>query len=96
MKKIGRRTREEAIEVLLRCADDRVGARGLLTTISDIASGRVNDLADAAWVAVQPHVSYYELPFGAARYLEAATLLRGDDEREPWSPGDAVYLRGVS
>ena len=26
------------------------------------------------------------------QWLEAAALLRGDDDHDPWSPGDPVYL----
>lgn len=28
----------------------------------------------------------------SAAWLEAAALLRGDDDHDPWSPGDPVYL----
>lgn len=28
----------------------------------------------------------------AMAWLEAAALLRGDDQHEPWSPGHPVYL----
>lgn len=88
--RISKRVREEAIEACLCCADDRM--HGLMSLTSDHAVGAPDDLADAAWCAVQPLVDYHETPTGSARYLEAAALLRGDDEHKPWSPGDPVYL----
>ena len=93
MKRISKRVREEAICALSCCANDRLG--GLLTTTECVLADRANVLADAAWDAARRFVSYHEMDNGAARYLEAAAILRGDDEHEPWSPGDPTYLRGA-
>lgn len=77
---------------LLCCADDR--AHGLITTTERVAGADdVDRLASAAWAEATSFVDYQELPYNSACYLEAAALLRGDDEHDPWIPGDPVYLR---
>ncbi len=82
MRRISKATREEAIEQCLLRADYwRCGSE--LPASSGVYGSRLADLAVAETRAARGW---------ADAYLEAAALLRGDDEHEPWSPGDATYL----
>ena len=95
--RISRRVREEAIDGCEMIASDRAagidafkcgefGGDGL-SSVDDA----VVDLASSAYFEVRRAAT--EMLTGNA-WAEAAALLRGDDEHEPWSPGDPVYLRG--
>ena len=81
--------REEAIEVLLCCADWRITHHGGAT--DDIAAGIVDDVASEAWLAAFSVVGGAEIITpggpggGSVTYLEAAALLR-----DGWCPGDPV------
>lgn len=82
--RISKRVREEAIEDCL-CRADHWIAYAFVTR-----APIVTQLATAAYDAVPNPISGgFDVP-----WLEAAALLRGDDEHEPWSPGDAVCLLG--
>lgn len=83
MKRISKRVRAEAIEALLLEADTDGAARAS----SPLARALVDLALDAVW-----HATAYRLSL-PADCLEAAALLRGDEEHMPWSPGDPVYLR---
>ena len=87
--RISKKQREEAIEeCLLRADHFEVGKR---TAPSDFFLSSIyhSGLAGDAAYAVAGLV-----PLTVADcYLEAAALLRGDDDHEPWSPGDPIYLR---
>lgn len=89
MRRISKATREEAIEQCLLRADYwRCGSE--LPASSGVYGSR---LADLAVHAVGESNCESELGEWVPNvYLEAAALLRGDDEHEPWSPGDATYL----
>lgn len=90
MSRISRKVREEAIkECLLR--SDYWAHFG----DNDEPTGPIyeSSLADDAVEAVRDaDETIFDNVFS---YLEAAALLRGDDEHEPWSPGDPVYLLGA-
>lgn len=92
MKKIGQRTREEAIEACLLIADTHFVLGDYFDhDLDPEASEHVDDLMAAAIAAMPPvFEDVWDL------YLEAAALLRGDEEHEPWSPGHPVYLRRAS
>lgn len=81
--KISKRTREEAIEVCLLTADGDAEDFGASSAAESLAACVVGEV----WNVTRHRLSVDE------DYLEAAALLRGDDEHLPWSPGDAVYLR---
>lgn len=89
MARISKRVREEAIEALLVCADDR-HMGGDLTTYDILGRGsRTHHVADRAWSATGGRD--LDRPWSGrdpqTRYLEAAALLR-----DGWSPGDPVHL----
>ena len=91
MTRISKKTREEAIEACLAFADVRICST---YDGEDYPTG-------LAWYAgvsatVRPDAGGPVHDECAWQWLEAAALLRGDDEHEPWSPGDPVYLRGAS
>ena len=84
MTRISRKVREEAIEACMEDAD------GLLSDgHRSIESPAASALIDELFVAMPALLGLADI------YLEAAALLRGDDEHYPWEPGHAVYLRGA-
>jgi hypothetical protein len=85
VRRISKKTREEAIEVLLCCADDRI--KGKRTTTSDIGDGPSEWIASDAWTEAWTSTDY--VTNSEFVYLEAAALLR-----DGWSPGDPVVRRG--
>jgi hypothetical protein len=87
--RISAKVRAEAIEACLALADVRI--RDTYLDDEDYPTG----LARAAWemaAIARPDAGEPVADECAWVWLEAAALLRGDDEHHPWSPGDPVYL----
>lgn len=89
--RVAKSVRDEAIEALLSCADDRIGSGRDYGVIScDLLGGDTDRLADAAYAAVA-EAPWKSSPTMVTEYLEAAALLR-----DGWCPGDpVVLLRGA-
>ena len=90
VKRISKKTREEAIELCLCRADEWLG------DLNERDPWHVPQ--GLAWEAFSAIAS---IPLGegeartetAIAWLEAAALLHGDDEHLSWEPGHEVYLR---
>jgi hypothetical protein len=87
VKKISKATREAALEECITMSDDR--------RMGGMERDTAGPLAWAAWTAADGAKRMGDQSIFdecADLWLEAAALLRGDDEHEPWSPGSPVYL----
>lgn len=94
MARISKKVREEAILVAAVRASDRPddprATHGTRCDDLDVArTGPAGMLAWRAFSAADDAIGNGEQD----AWLEAAALLRGDDEHEPWSPGDPVTLK---
>lgn len=86
--KISKRARAEAIEACLCRADQWIA-----NSLEDHRTiGKVSGAAHGAIVRAE-HESAYVEGNNDVVWLEAAAILRGDDDHEPWNPGDTVYIR---
>jgi hypothetical protein len=92
MPRISKATREDAIVACFVLAD----MHDHFCETFDVAdTNDAETLADAAWCALyalRPSLADDDADGAIAIWLEAAALLRGDDEHEPWSPGHETYL----
>lgn len=89
--KISAKTRAAAIHCLEQCASDRIGKAHRVhreTCTFDVENGDAEYLACEAWIAVDKIRAASSITV----YLEAAALLRGDELRKPWSPGEPVVI----
>ncbi len=92
--RISKRTREEAIEACLRASAYWIDRQLDDEHPCDLVPHAASRLALDAFAATdKAHVVESFHVLCSLCYLEAAALLRGDDEHEPWSPSDPVYLR---
>lgn len=93
--RISKRVREEAIEALLVCADDRIqtGNQWGLVTEEFNNDREVDALANAAYEAAAEAlvIPYVRSSTMFEDYTEAASLLA-----DGWSPGDPVVRRPSS
>lgn len=95
MARISKRVREEAIEVADAMASDY--AAELVDPVFESYRSSATDLAERACRAVTS-TNRGPYPYGDVsitdelcfEWAEAAALLRGDDDYEPWNPGEPV------
>jgi hypothetical protein len=94
MPRISKRTREAAIEACLEASAWWADRRGVDDEHPcDLVADDARNLAfDAFAATLRAHEDEVFPRLCSLCYLEAAALLRGDDEHEPWSPGDETYL----